>query len=65
MSKFIAVSQPESCERKDMFIFEFESANRSHARRFIMENLDRNLVWVFFRKPINESMPRAEIIKRG
>lgn len=64
MSKFIAVSKPESSEKKDIFI-EFESANISHARRFIMENLDRNLAWVFFRKPINESVPRAEVIKRG
>ena len=64
MSKFIAVSKSESSERKDIFI-EFESANIFQARRFVIENLDRNLVWVFFRKPINKSIPRAEVIKRG
>jgi len=63
MSKFIAVGKSESSEREDVFM-EFESANISHARRYVMVNLDCNLTWVFFRKPTNKSIPRAEVIKR-
>jgi len=59
----IAVSKPESSERKDIFI-EFESANTYHARRHIMDNFNRELEWLFFKKPLNGEMPRTEVIKR-
>ncbi len=63
MSKFIAVGRKETHDFEDVFI-EFESANTYHARRHIMDNFNRELEWLFFKKPLNGEMPRTEVIKR-